>query len=146
MHSKKDESFGVIPYSKKQSNLYFFLIEQYSDLRNDVYWVFPKGHAEEGESSQQAALRECKEETGLLLKAVNEKATFLMRYDFTHKNMKVHKTVTYFLAEVEGESYSLQEKEVKSAGWFLYEDARKRLTYENARQVLDSAYAYLMHE
>src|SRR5437867_3167666 len=28
-------------------------------------WTIPKGHLEEGESSTQAALRECREETGL---------------------------------------------------------------------------------
>ena len=34
-------------------------------LRPSNAWVFPKGHLEDGETSEQAAVRETREETGI---------------------------------------------------------------------------------
>ena len=52
--------------------------------------------------------------------------------------------MTLYLAEVTAEhQLQLQAEEIKNAGWFTYEAARQRLTYDNLKQLLDQANEYL---
>ena len=63
-------SAGIIPFriNNTTKELEFFLGHPggYS-WKNKNYWAFMKGHVEEGESWQDTAIREFKEETGLPL-------------------------------------------------------------------------------
>ncbi len=55
------KSCGVIPYRMSGADReYLIVFEQFSKC-----WSLPKGHMESGETEQQTALRELKEETGL---------------------------------------------------------------------------------
>lgn len=54
-------------------------------------WIFPKGHVEPGETAAQAALRECEEETGLLVELVGPAGSA------TYKDNDEKVTVEYFI-------------------------------------------------
>lgn len=58
-------------------------------------WVFPKGHIEEGEQPEDAAIREVLEETGLQIQIVA--SIGLTRYKFGPAN-EHHKRIDWFLA------------------------------------------------
>lgn len=123
----------MIPLQKIEGEFVVLLIQQ-----NQGYWTFPKGHAEVGETNKQTAIRELNEETGLnILKFVyNEPLEEC--YVFTHNKSKVQKSVSYFLALVEGE-LKLQQEEILSAKWVKLSDAPNIITYPEARSLCKQA-------
>lgn len=145
MEIKTDYSFGVIPYIYNEGKLEFFLINQHSShLKNKYYWIFPKGHADEGETREQTATRELQEETQLILAALNSTVTFDIVYEFKDGDTLIKKTASFFLGQAASHAYTLDGEEVVEAGWFTYEAALERLTYQNAKDMLKSAHEYLL--
>ncbi len=124
--------YGVIPLRGKE----VFLVRHQKG-----HWAFPKGHADDGEEPLQTALRELKEETGLAIKQLLE-PTFVERYDYEESGALYHKTVTYFLAEVEGEP-TLQEAEIAEGQWLSLEDAKKVATYPETQKVCQELMKFL---
>jgi NADH pyrophosphatase NudC (nudix superfamily) len=62
-------------------------------------------------------------------------------YDLPNGN---HKKMTLYTAKLEqATDLTLQAIEIKNAGWFDYETARNRLTYDNLKQLLDDVNTYL---
>ena len=143
MQTKHDISYGVIPYIYKEGELHFLLIHQYSSARELVYWGFPKGHPDAGEDPETAARRELQEETGISLSSLATDHPFEITYEFMLAGVRVKKSVTFYLGEARDMNFVLQEEEVESAGWCTYEEARRRITFDNTKTVLDEAYAYL---
>ncbi|MBW1605276.1 bis(5'-nucleosyl)-tetraphosphatase [Lactobacillus sp. Sy-1] len=104
------------------------------------FWGFPKGHIEGTESYEEAAVREAKEETNLTIQ-LDTGFNHNLDYDMNNGN---HKTVKFFVAEVPDDSaITRQEVEISNYGWFAYQAARDRLTYDNLRELLDAAEKYL---
>src|SRR5579872_1045870 len=94
---KTDESFGVIPLRNEGNKWRVLILKQKAG-----HWSFPKGHKNGiNESPMDAAQRELFEETGLKVKEFISPYTLQEAYN-TGKNKEVKKTVTHFLALVEG--------------------------------------------
>lgn len=101
-------------------------------------WQLPKGHVEPGESAEQAAVREVREETGVAGRPVGELPG--VEYWFVQAGQRVHKRVSYFLLEYESGSESdFDPAEVSGAAWFGWDEALGRLTFENERRVAEAA-------
>ncbi len=143
MPSKEDVSYGVIPVRQTETGWEVFLIHQHSALGGDNYWVFPKGHQEAGETPEAAAVRELREETGLVPKQIDTKQPFSMKYTFVCKGTRIYKTVVYFVGEVLPARPRLQVTEVIDAGWFTLSEAAGRLTHDTTRAVLENVRQYL---
>lgn len=104
-------------------------------------WQLPKGHVEPGESSEQAAVREVREETGVFGRIV---ATLPgIDYSFVEKDgRRVRKHVDYYLLEyVTGEASGFDRHEVDDARWFDWDEALARLSHVNERRVAERARA-----
>src|SRR5256885_10422216 len=65
------------------------------DRRGRLLWSLPKGHIEEGETAEQAAVREVEEETGIIGCVVAPLGT--IDFWFVAEDRRVHKTVHHFL-------------------------------------------------
>jgi bis(5'-nucleosidyl)-tetraphosphatase len=137
MQKVKDRSYGVIPVYSKGDRWMFMIVQQLSG-----HWSFPKGHPEEGETPQQTASRELKEETGLSISEYCDLNFFEEEYNFVYNGKYFQKTVMYYLAIVEGESV-LQKEELLDLSWVDYESCIKKLTYPRAVQICQSCYKYL---
>jgi 8-oxo-dGTP pyrophosphatase MutT (NUDIX family) len=112
-------------------------------LLNAGHWDFPKGNMEEGESEVQTVLREVKEETGLDEITLVSGFRRVIEYYYRRGGVNVHKQVVYLLARTEGENVVISH-EHQGSGWYPYDEARKRASYDNSRITLDEAEKFIV--
>ena len=112
----------------------------YKNYRNKYEgWVLPKGTVESGESHEETALREVKEESGA--KAEIVKYVGKSQYSFSVPGDTVEKDVHWYL--MIGNSYfSKPQKEeyFEDSGFYKYHEAFHLLKFANERQILEKAY------
>ena len=102
-------------------------------------WTLPKGTPIPGETTEQTALREVGEETGLEVRIV---ARFdSINYTFIQRGTRVHKTVHYFLMEPTGGDLSRHDHEFEAVRWVPFADAEGLLTFETERALVARAAA-----
>lgn len=99
---------------------------------------FAKGHAEDGESALEAAVRETTEETGLEDLAIGSPFQHTLAYDVTRRGMRYHKTVHYFVARADRGEVALSHEHERFA-WLPYPEAREALEHRTLRHVLEQA-------
>ncbi len=128
---KEEESFGVIPLRKERGRWEVFLIQH----RRSGYWGFPKGHAEPNETAQQSAFRELKEETNLELASLVQEESLSEQYYFMLEGQRVHKTVSYFVAQVKG-NVRLQKQEIHDGKWVAFPEAIHQVTHQEGKALL----------
>ena len=102
-------------------------------------WQLPKGHIEEGETPEQAALREVREETGVTGRIVAPLRG--VEYWFIERGLRrIHKKVDYFLLDyVSGDNSDFDAEEVSGAEWFPWDEGIAKLSFENERRVVEQA-------
>lgn len=102
-------------------------------------WQLPKGHIEEGETPEEAGVREVREETGVTGRVVAPLPE--IGYDYLDATgREVHKTVHYYLMDyVEGDTADYDPGEVSEARWFPWEEGLTALTFDNERDVAREA-------
>lgn len=144
METVTDYSYGVVPLRKEAGEWKVFVLHQIS--RADTYWTFPKGHPEDGESSQEAALRELYEETGMVPAELDESRTFDHMYYFTHDDTRIEKHVSYFVGYIAEPAFTVQPEEVVEARWCTFDEAGVLLTYDLARELLDEVAEYVSNK
>jgi 8-oxo-dGTP diphosphatase len=103
-------------------------------------WSFPKGKLDEGETVEQAAVREVEEETGLKCRILREIATLRYAYQTRNKGPLRPKKVHYFLMEHVSGNIRVPGEEVDQAVWFDIDKALRKLSYEQDRNLLASLY------
>jgi len=144
METKTDASYGIIPLRNNEGDWQVLLINQFSRIGNNTYWVFPKGHAKGEEDPIAAATRELKEETGLSADYILEEPQFSLAYSFKFENKLIEKTVTFYLAKIEGDpDLTLDPEEVREAGWFNLTEAEKRVDYTDTKQMVQRVAEFL---
>jgi 8-oxo-dGTP pyrophosphatase MutT (NUDIX family) len=97
----------------------------------------PKGHLDEGETSEQAATREVREETGATVELVGELGE--VRYWYVRNRRRVAKSVFFFLFRYVSGDLSDHDDEVLEARWMPATEAQKALSYPGERDMLARA-------
>lgn len=106
-------------------------------LRKGTVLALPKGHIDPGESAEQAACREVREEAGISCELVEELPP--VRYWYVRERRRVLKQVRFFLLDYRSGSVDDHDDEVESAEWVPLEDAPALLTYKGEREVARAA-------
>jgi 8-oxo-dGTP pyrophosphatase MutT (NUDIX family) len=136
--AQKETSAGGVVYRLEGGNPLFLLIR-------DSYqnWGFPKGHLEDGEQAEDAALREVREETGLDDVALRGALDTIDWY-FRFRGRLIHKVCHFFLMETTSAQTLPQEAEgITACTWVDYAAATEAISYANARAVLERAKAII---
>ena len=102
-------------------------------------WVLPKGTPDRDERIEDTATREVREETGLDVRIVRSLGT--IEYWFALPRQRVHKVVHFFLMEPVGGDTSRHDHEYDEVRWVTVEDARRLLSFDTYREMLERALA-----
>ena len=104
-------------------------------------WGLPKGAMSEGETSEQAALREVKEETGLDAEIIGLLDT--IEYFFRAGDTLIKKSVDFYLMHHLGGTMTPQLSEVDDVEWVALSEGIQRASFESERKVLSYAQAQI---
>lgn len=132
---KEERSAGTILFIEESSGILFLLLHYPSG-----HWDFVKGKIENGETLLQTVLREVKEETGIsdvqFVKGFEER----IEYNYKRSDRLVHKQVIFFLAKTNTRNVKLSYEHIDFV-WLNFDEAVKKVTYKNARHILQKANA-----
>ena len=99
-----------------------------------ILWSLPKGHIEEGETPEQAAIREVAEETGI--NSTITKSLGVIDFWFMAGGKRIHKTVHHFMFTEVGGVLLAQESEVDEVSWFPLSEIVERLAYPDEKKLI----------
>jgi 8-oxo-dGTP pyrophosphatase MutT (NUDIX family) len=102
--------------------------------RDGRTWTLPKGTPKRDESTEETALREVTEETGLEVRIIRPLES--IEYWFVQSGRRIHKTVHYFLMEPTGGDLSRHDHEFDQVKWVGFDEAASVLTFETERALV----------
>ena len=140
MRSVREVSAGGVIYRKHADNIEIALIH----VRHR--WGLPKGHIEKGERSNEAAVREVREETGL--EGQVRKRLGDIRYSYRHKTatgkpVRIYKRVYFYLLRYLKGDVRDHDNEVDEARWFPIQEALNLLKFPTERKMVQRALVVL---
>ncbi|GMR19143.1 MAG: bis(5'-nucleosyl)-tetraphosphatase [Patescibacteria group bacterium] len=106
------------------------------------HWDFPKGGIGKGETTEKTVRREIAEETGITKFKFVSGFKETVHYIYQKEGAMVNKWVVYFLAETQEEKVKLSF-EHQGFEWLFFNEAVRRVTFSNSREVLRKAHEYL---
>ena len=132
---KKQTSSGGVIFRNSRKGIEAALIA----VKNKTVWCLPKGAIDKNEDFQTAAVREVREETGLLGEIIDEIGKISYWYFSKDENVRFNKTVYFYLMEYKSGSTDAHDQEVDEARWFLIDEAINKLTYKGEKEILQKA-------
>jgi 8-oxo-dGTP pyrophosphatase MutT (NUDIX family) len=130
-------SAGGVVYRRTEDGHIEVVLASRRTRRGDLAWGLAKGGIEDGETREGAAVREVREETGL--RAEIEEDLGDTRYMYVWEDVRIRKTVHFFLMRHTGGDIGDRDDEMEEIRWFPLERALKRAAYRGERDVLARA-------
>ena len=134
-----ETSAGIVFFLNVSSENQFLLLNYPQN-----HWDFVKGKIEKNEEPRETARREAEEETGITDFKFIDGFEEYIEYDFRFKNEDIRKKVIFFLAKTDTKKIRLSDEHFDST-WLGYNDALKKITHENAKNVLIKANKFLLN-
>ena len=138
--TRTEVSAGGVVYRREEGKVQILLAARRT-RRGELAWGLAKGGIEEDETAEQAAVREVREETGI--EAAIEGSLGETRYFYIWEEVRVRKTVHFFLMRETGGTVEDHDDEMEDVRWFSLSRALKRAAYRGEREVLQRAAAKL---
>jgi 8-oxo-dGTP pyrophosphatase MutT (NUDIX family) len=129
-------SAGGVVYRRSDDGVEVILASRRT-RRGDLAWGLAKGGIEGNESMEDAAVREVREETGI--EAVIEDSLGDTKYMYVWEDVRIRKTVHFFLMRATGGDVDDRDDEMEEVRWFPLDRAMKRAAYRGERDVLRRA-------
>jgi phosphohistidine phosphatase len=127
------ELAGAVPFRVAGRKVEFLLVTSHRGN-----WIFPKGIIEPGDSPEGTALKEAREEAGILGHLLPEPIG-----SYEDRKWQCDCTVDMFLVEYAGECAAWEEGGLRRRLWCTYEEARRLLKKPEVRAILEQARARL---
>ncbi len=131
-----EKSCGAVVFLKSREVNYLLLHYEAG------HWDFVKGNVEPTESEKDTVIRELQEETGIADAKFIEGFREKVEYFYRRQGATIHKEVVFFLIETHTEKIELSYEHVGYA-WLNRQRALERLTFKNAKEVLQKAHDLL---
>ena len=126
-------SAGGVVYRRQQGDLFVALCGR----TRSRTWALPKGTPDAGETIEETALREVREETGLEVEI--EAPLGEIEYWFSRSSERIHKRVHFYLMGERGGRFEDHDPEFDVVEWFSGAQALRSLTFETESNVLRRA-------
>lgn len=135
---KREKSCGAVVFTRFGDQIKYVMVRSLKG-----FWGFPKGHTEGAESEQETALREVREETGLVVQLL---PGFRMSDEYPlHNHHDILKTVVYFIGEFQDQSLCAQESELSAIALMSFDEAMSVLAIERGKKILAGANEYIIN-
>lgn len=135
---KHEKSCGAVVFTRCGDEIKYVMVRSLKG-----FWGFPKGHTEGFETECETALREVKEETGLVVQLL---PGFRMSDEYPlHNHKDITKTVVYFVGEFYGQQLHPQDEELSAIGLMNYEEAMNVLAFERGKKILRAANEFVLN-
>lgn len=137
-------SAGGVVFKKQDNQILWLLIQpkRKDEFCSQVRWQLPKGWIEQGEKTEEAALREVEEEGGVKAKIIEkiDAIKIFFKNIFEGKPQEtVLKTITYYLMEYQEDVPDGFGWETQEVVWLPYDQAKEKLTFKSERKILEKA-------
>ena len=145
-----ERSAGAVIFRATKKGREYLLLRHQDEIdaktgkQKPGHWDFPKGHIEKGETTEETVRREVKEETGVSKIQFVSGFKETIRYFVSVKGEKRLKFVVFFLTRVSQKKIKISW-EHQGFAWLPFKEAYERLTYKNAKTVLQKAHLFLSH-
>ena len=133
LRSARATSSGGVVHRGDGQRIEFLLVHR----RTPRLWALPKGTPDAGETVEETARRETREETGIAVEI--EAPLRSIRYVFVRGRIRFHKTVHFFLMRPIGGAIEEHDAEFDEVRWVPAEEALAILTHATERGVVEEA-------
>jgi bis(5'-nucleosidyl)-tetraphosphatase len=131
-----EKSCGAVVFFK--GNTVSYLLLQYAA----GHWDFVKGNVEPNETEIDTVLRELKEETGIVATKPIDGFRQRIQYFYRRQGETIQKEVVFFLIQSDTQKVELSFEHVGYI-WLDYQRTLEKVTFKNAKDVLQKAHAFL---
>ncbi len=138
----REFSAGGLVYRRRGEEYAVILAARRHSHTGELVWTIPKGHVESGESTEAAAVREVREETGI--EAVVEIPLGDVTYWYARRDehgqpLRIFKRVRFFLMRAVGGRFRDRDQEMDAVRWVPLADAETTAAHENERALVRRA-------
>ena len=133
----REKSCGAVIYLQKEEQTKYLLLNYAAG-----HWDFVKGNVEANETEKETVLRELKEETAITEAAFIDGFKETIAYFYRRQGLTVHKEVVFFIIQTHTEKVEISFEHVGYI-WLDYKRAMEKLTFKNAKDVLQKAHDFL---
>lgn len=135
--TEKQVSAGGVVFQKHDNAIDVALISVGKNRR----WQLPKGQVDPGETPDETALREVREETGLTSELLQPLDTVEYWYisTYTGDRIRIHKYVHFYLMRFQAGNVEQHDTEVNEARWVEIQRALEMLAFDNEKNILKKA-------
>ena len=104
--------------------------------QKDIYWKFPQGGIDEGETPREAAKRELQEEVNITQFEILAKSKFNNKYDYLpesqiKKGLRGQSQTSFLIFVKDHQQAKIMEKGIRKMEWVTFEEALSRFTFPN---------------
>ena len=133
----REKSCGAVVFLKKDDQTKYLLLNYAAG-----HWDFVKGNVEPNEAEKQTVTRELREETGITDAKFIDGFREPIGYFYRRQGLTVHKEVVFFIMETNTEQVQISFEHVGFI-WLDYKHSMEKLTFKNAKDVLQKAHDFL---
>src|SRR6266850_3230916 len=135
--TKLQISAGGVAFRKQDERVEVALISVGDDNR----WQLPKGLVDKGESTEDAAVREVREEAGIDTEIVErlDKVEYWYFWKENGQRVRYHKYVYFYLLRYKSGDVRNHDHEVNEARWFKIDEAIDALAFDSEKKVVEKA-------
>lgn len=132
-----EKSCGAVVFIRKDASTNYLLLNYAAG-----HWDFVKGNVEPNESEKETVIRELKEETSITEAQFMDGFKETITYFYRRQGLTIRKEVVFFLIEAYTDKVQLSFEHVGFV-WVDYRHALEKLTFKNAKDVLQKAHNFL---